>query len=75
MEDLQIGESGTVAAFNDDALGLQLIEMGVVPGETISVERIAPMGDPIAVRVSGVVLMMRRTEAATVQVQGLSKPV
>jgi ferrous iron transport protein A len=57
-----------VKEFTDLELGQQLLEMGVIPGESITVERIAPMGDPIAVRVSDVLLMMRRKEAAFVLV-------
>lgn len=68
VNDLVIGQSAIVKEFTDLELGLQLLEMGVIPGESISVERIAPMGDPIAVRVSEVLLMMRRKEAASILV-------
>jgi ferrous iron transport protein A len=52
VKDLKIGQEAQIFAFSDKALGHHLVEMGVVPGETISIERIAPMGDPIAIRVS-----------------------
>lgn len=68
VNDLLIGQQATVKEFMDARLGHQLLEMGVIPGETVTVERIAPMGDPIAVRVSDVLLMMRRKEAATILV-------
>jgi len=41
----------------------------VVAGERLCVERIAPMGGPIAIRVSDHVLCLRRTEASTILVQ------
>jgi ferrous iron transport protein A len=73
LDCLQIGESATVTAFSNEALGVHFLEMGVVPGEAIKVERVAPMGDPIAVRSSGVLLMMRKAEAATVKIRRLSE--
>jgi ferrous iron transport protein A len=69
VNDLTIGQKATVKEFTDHGLGIHLMEMGVVPGETITVERVAPMGDPIAVRVSDLLLMMRRKEAASILVK------
>jgi ferrous iron transport protein A len=66
VNELVIGQQATVKAFTDVELGHQLLEMGVIPGESIVLERVAPLGDPIAVRVSDVLLMMRRKEAASV---------
>lgn len=70
VNNLLIGQQAIVKEFIDASLGHQLLEMGVIPGETITMERIAPMGDPIAVRVSDVLLMMRRQEAQNILVQG-----
>lgn len=69
VNDLSIGEQSTVKSFKDESLGRHLMEMGVIPGEAITIERIAPMGDPIAVRVSDIVLMMRRQEAESIVVE------
>ncbi|MCF8257879.1 MAG: ferrous iron transport protein A [Flavobacteriales bacterium] len=69
VNDLAIGQHATVTHFNDAELGHHLMEMGVIPGETITLERIAPMGDPIAVRVSDLLLMMRRQEASMICVE------
>lgn len=66
VNELTIGQRAIVRSFVDADLGLQLIEMGVIPGESIVLERIAPLGDPIAVRVSDLLLMMRRKEADSV---------
>jgi ferrous iron transport protein A len=52
----------------DDDIKLKLLEMGCLPGEKISVVRLAPLGDPIAVSVSGYLLSLRKDEAATVEV-------
>jgi len=46
--------------------------MGCIPGEKIMVTRIAPLGDPIAIWVSGYQLSMRKDEAATIRVRLLN---
>ncbi|MBI1881405.1 MAG: ferrous iron transport protein A [Chloroflexi bacterium] len=47
----------------------RLLEMGLVRGETISVERVAPLGDPIEFMVKGYHLSLRRSDAANIEVQ------
>ncbi|MCS7386061.1 MAG: ferrous iron transport protein A [archaeon GB-1867-005] len=47
----------------------RLIEMGIEPGAILKVERIAPLGDPIEVRVKGYYLSLRRSEAREVIVE------
>jgi len=44
------------------------LEMGCTPGEVIEIDRIAPLGDPIAVLVSGYLLSLRKADAATIMV-------
>jgi ferrous iron transport protein A len=39
------------------------MEMGCLPGEPISVEQVAPLGDPVSVQVSGYRLSLRLNEA------------
>jgi Fe2+ transport system protein FeoA len=45
------------------------MEMGIVPGTRITVNRVAPLGDPIDVLVKGYHLSLRRSEAAEVSVE------
>ena len=49
----------------------RIIDMGVEPGTMIEVERMAPLGDPVDVKVKGYHLSLRRDEATgiTVEVQ------
>jgi hypothetical protein len=42
--------------------------MGIVRGELIRAERVAPLGDPIAFRVKGYTLSLRRADAAQIEV-------
>jgi len=45
------------------------MDMGVVPGTVVQVERVAPLGDPIEVILKGYHLSLRKEEAANVYVE------
>jgi ferrous iron transport protein A len=68
LSELEQGESGIIHAFEKDDIYLKLMEMGCVPGEEVTVDTIAPLGDPISVRISGYHLSMRKEEAALIWV-------
>ncbi|MFD2908693.1 ferrous iron transport protein A [Flavobacterium ardleyense] len=44
--ELKIGETGIITDVNLDEIPLKLIEMGCLPGNTITLIQIAPLGDP-----------------------------
>ena len=67
LADLKQGQKATIRSFSNDALSSRLLEMGCLPGEVVKVERVAPMGDPIAVSVSGYQLSLRKLEASTIE--------
>ncbi|HEY5326614.1 MAG TPA: FeoA family protein [Mucilaginibacter sp.] len=69
LSELKQGAIGIVKEFTDLEMSVKLMEMGCLPGEEISVARIAPLGDPIAVNVSGYQLSLRRFEASTIILQ------
>ncbi|MGB0367863.1 MAG: FeoA family protein [Flavobacteriales bacterium] len=68
-KDLHLGQRAVVSSFSDDVLAKHLAERGVVAGEQLCVERIAPTGDPIAIRVSDHLLCIRKREASSILVQ------
>lgn len=69
LSDLRPGQQGIIRNFNKDELLLKLMEMGCVPGEMISIEQIAPLGDPISVTVAGYTLSLRLSEAESIFVE------
>lgn len=69
LGELKVGESATILSFSDLEMSLKFLEMGCIPGEIIRMERTAPLGDPIAISVSGYMLSMRKDEAATILVE------
>jgi ferrous iron transport protein A len=68
LAELKKGESATIESISDSFVSQKLMEMGVVPGELVVLEKIAPLGDPIAISISGYTLSLRKSEAATVLV-------
>ena len=48
----------------------RLLEMGLVPGVTVKIVAVAPLGDPLQVEVRGGQWSIRRTEAARIAVDG-----
>lgn len=73
LSQLKIGQSATIDSFTDKEMSLKLLEMGCTPGEIVKLERIAPLGDPIAISVSGYLLSLRKEEASTVLVSLMNK--
>ncbi len=67
LSQLKIGQSGIIKEFTDLEMSVKLMEMGCLPGETIKLQRVAPLGDPIAISVSGYQLSLRIKEAATIE--------
>ena len=53
---------------NSRTTAKRLVEMGVSRGTVIEVERVAPLGDPIEVKVRGYHLSLRHDEAASIEV-------
>lgn len=65
--DLSPGQKGTVLQV--DAAGAvrqRLLDMGILPQVTLSVQRVAPAGDPIWIAIDGTQLALRRQEAQAV---------
>lgn len=68
LASLNPGEKAIIESFTDPELSVKLLEMGCTPGEEVVLEKVAPFGDPIAVRVAGYTLSLRLSEAATVKI-------
>ena len=50
-----------------------LLEMGLLEGEEVEVTNVAPLGDPLEIRLRDYCLSLRRREAARIHVQVLSR--
>ena len=47
----------------------RLLEMGLVPGTPVTVQREAPLGDPVELRVRNYALSIRRADAFDIEVE------
>ena len=66
---LRPGQKGTITRIGGtSALRRRFIEMGIVKGETILIERHAPLGDPVEYFIKGYHLALRKEEAANIEV-------
>ena len=67
IDDLKIGQSGTITQVGGEgALRLRFLDMGLIPGTTVTLRKVAPMGDPIQIQVRGYELTIRREDAAKI---------
>ena len=67
LSELPVGGKGVVEEIFEGGRGaLQLREMGILPGTKIELIRVAPLGDPLEIRVRGYHLSLRSSEAEQV---------
>lgn len=66
---LQPGQRGVIVRVGGtSALRRRFVEMGIVKGETILIERNAPLGDPVEYFIKGYHLALRKEEATLIDV-------
>lgn len=64
LSDLKVGEEARVGEYPEITEYCErLIRMGLIPGTTIRLERVAPLGDPVEIRFRGYALVLRPSEA------------
>ena len=69
LSSLAPGQQGVIARVGGQRnFRRRLLEMGLVPGETVLVERVAPLGDPVEFRVKGYHLSLRRRDTAEIDI-------
>ena len=68
LSDLRPGQEAIIGEFDNSDILLKLLEMGCVPGERIYLEKVAPLGDPISIKISGYSLSLRLNEAEQINV-------
>lgn len=70
LEELKPGEKGQIVKVaGKGAIKRRIRDMGVTSGSLVEVVRIAPLGDPIDVKVKGYHLSLRKEEAADITVE------
>ena len=63
------GGGGGRAVGGEGALRLRLLDMGLIPGTAVSVRKVAPLGDPIEIRIRGYELTLRLEDASYIELE------
>jgi len=70
MADLEPGQHATITRVQGEGpLRRRLMDLGIITGTPVTMERSAPLGDPLEILVKGTHLSLRREEATAVQVK------
>ena len=73
LNELGVGERAVIVKVGAaDGIWKRLLEMGLVKGTLVELERFAPLGDPLEVRALGYHLSLRRKEARQILVRRLA---
>ncbi len=74
LRDLEIGEMARIGSVGGSgALRQHFLDMGVIPGATITLVKYAPMGDPMEFQIHGYELTLRVDDAGKIQCTKLSR--
>ena len=70
LRQVAIGETVTVVKIHGEgAVRRRIMDMGLTKGVSVTVRKVAPLGDPIQLNVRGYELSIRKADADMVEVQ------
>lgn len=70
LDKLAIGQSAKIIAVGGEgSLRNRLIDMGLIPKTTVMLRKVAPMGDPIEIRLRRYELTLRKEDASVITVE------
>ena len=69
LKELPIGKTATIVSVGGEgALRQHFLDMGLIPHTQVTVIKVAPMGDPIEIRIRGYELTLRKEDAAQIEI-------
>jgi len=72
LKDLAVGKSAVITAVGGEgALRQHFLDMGVIPGAYVTVVKLAPMGDPMELRIHGYELTLRLADAEHITIEAV----
>ncbi|MCI5918529.1 MAG: ferrous iron transport protein A [Roseburia sp.] len=70
LNNLPIGDEAIITKVGGEgALRCRLLDMGIIPETKVKVQKVAPMGDPIEIRLRGYELTIRKEDAEKIEVE------
>lgn len=74
LNQLGIGKSAIVKAVGGSgSLRQHFLDMGLIPGAEVTLEKLAPMGDPMELQIHGYELTLRLADAAQIEISPISE--
>ena len=68
LDKLPVGHTATITAVGGEGpLRCRLLDMGLIPGTAVTVRKVAPMGDPMELRLRGYELTIRLADAKKIE--------
>ena len=70
LDSFRIGQSGKIVKVNGEGkVRRRLFDMGLTPGASVYLRKVAPLGDPLEITLRGYELSLRKDEAMHVEVE------
>jgi ferrous iron transport protein A len=70
LREVKVGSSAKVVKLHGEgALKRRIMDMGITRGVEIYVRKVAPLGDPIELRVRGYELSLRKSDAEMIEIE------
>ena len=70
LDKLAVGSSAVIKTVGGSgALRCRLLDMGLIPHTQVTLQKIAPMGDPVEIRVRGYELTLRLEDAGKIELE------
>lgn len=70
LKDVKVGETvKVIKLYGEGATKRRIMDMGITKGAQVYVRKIAPLGDPIELKVRGYELSIRKADAEMIEVE------
>lgn len=70
LRDLDIGQKACVVKVHGEGpIKRRLMDMGITRGACVEIIKVAPLGDPIEIRVRGYELSLRKSDAMSIELE------
>ena len=74
LNELKVGSSAVIRTVGGEgALRCRLLDMGLIPRTKVTLQKVAPMGDPMEIHVRGYELTLRLEDAEKIEIEGVSE--
>jgi len=74
LKELKPGQSAVITSVSgENALRCRLLDMGLIPHTRVTLQKIAPMGDPIEIMIRGYELTLRLEDAEKIGIENVTE--